>query len=111
VLVDGENYLVRSVDPGIFNHAHPDLVLDELTPGTRITVEGLSEKDFVVAVPEEPTEVEVRIGDRARVVAAPIDGVFIWTEERKVVVTQRARFDYVFRREELRQAVVLSRRG
>ena len=38
-----------------------------------------------------------------RKVDAPIDGLFLWVDERKLVVTQRARFRYSRRPEELRQ--------
>jgi hypothetical protein len=46
--------------------------------------------------------VRVVIGNEARAVEAPIDGLFLWADERKLVVTQRARFRYTRRPEELR---------
>ncbi|MFV8755110.1 DUF2169 domain-containing protein [Nannocystaceae bacterium ST9] len=106
VHVDGENYTVQRVDPGVFNHAHPDLVFDELPTGTPILIEGLRDQTIRLRVPPPPVEVEVRVGDQVRMIPAPIDGLFVWTDARKLVVTARARFDYVFQPKQLRQAIV-----
>jgi hypothetical protein len=111
VEVDPENYVVTRVDPGIFNHAHPDLVLDPLPPGTPIRIEGLHEAPISLRVPRAPAEVTVTIGERTHQVTAPIDGIFIWADAAKVVITQRARFSYEFRAGEIRRAAVTMRRG
>jgi hypothetical protein len=106
VEIDAEHYAVTRVDPGVFNHAHPELVFDELPSGTPIVIEGMREAAIRLWVPKSPAEVEVHVGDEIRVIPAPIDGLFIWTDVRKLVITQRARFDYVFAPKEIRQAIV-----
>jgi hypothetical protein len=106
VEIDPERYTVRRVDPGVFNHAHPELVFDELPSGTPITIEGMREAAIRLWVPKSPVEIEVRVGDEVRMIPAPIDGLFIWTDVRKLVITQRARFDYVFAPKQQRQAIV-----
>lgn len=111
VEIDPETARLTRVDPGIFNHAHPDLVFDALPPGTPIWIEGLDERSLALRVPEEPAAVEVTIGAKTRRVRAPIDGLFIWADAGKVVVTQRALFDYEFHPEEIRRAAVTMGRG
>lgn len=106
VEVDGERYVVTRIDPGVFNHAHPELVFDELPSGTPIIIEGMREAAIRLWVPKPPAEVEVHVGDEVRMIPAPIDGLFLWTDVRKLVITQRARFDYVFAPKQLRQAIV-----
>jgi hypothetical protein len=106
VEVDSEQYSVTRVDPGIFNHAHPDLVFEELPSGTPIVIEGMRETAIRLWVPKPPAAVEVQVGDELRQIPAPIDGLFLWTDVRKLVITQRARFDYVFVPDQLRQAIV-----
>jgi len=98
--------VIEQVGAGIFNHAHPDLVFEQLEEGTPITVEGLHETPIRVRVPRAPARVEVCIGPRSESLPAPIDGVFLWADARKLVVTQRARFSYVYRPEELRKVTV-----
>src|SRR5690606_27410150 len=110
VAVDPERYTVERVDPGIFNHAHPHLVFDELPAGTRISVEGLHERPIRLTVPEPPARIEVRIGEHVRPVPAPVDGLFLWIDAGKVVITQRARFGYVFQPEQVRRATVTMQR-
>jgi hypothetical protein len=106
VEIDAEQYSVVRVDPGVFNHAHPELVFDELLAGTPIHIEGMREAAIRLRVPAPPAEVEVHVGHDIRMIAAPIDGLFIWTDPRKLVITQRARFDYVHQPNQLRQAIV-----
>ncbi len=109
VKVDPERYAVVDIDPAIFNHAHPDLVQPELRPGTPIIIDGLRERSLSLRVPEPPARVHLQLGDERREITAPIDGVFLWTDARKLVITQRARFDYVYRGEQLRRVYVTPR--
>lgn len=106
VTLDAEQKRVTSVSPSLFNHAHPALVLDALPRGASIVVEGLASETLVCPVPSPPTEVEVAIGARCFALPAPIDGLFLWADSQKLVVTQRARFKYERRPEELRTVTV-----
>jgi hypothetical protein len=105
VIVDAETSEIADVRPAIFNHAHPEVVLPELAPGTPIAIEGLN-GDIAFAVPPEPVRIEIEVGERRERIAAPIDGVFVWADARKVVITQRARFAYEIVSEERRRAFV-----
>lgn len=111
VQVDPERYSVEQVRPGVFNHAHPDLVLDQIVPGTGVRIQGLGEQPIEFRIPKPPAHVAVTIGARTFDVAAPIDGVFVWADASKLVVTQRARFEYTFVHEEIRRAVVTPSRS
>lgn len=106
VMVDEASAEVRKVLPGLFNHAHPQLVLEQLVPGEAVQLEGLHPQPILFRVPRAPAAVDVRIGDRTRALEAPIDGLFLWADARKVVVTQRARFPYALRAEEPRSLTV-----
>jgi hypothetical protein len=102
VHVDPEVNRVDSISPSLFNHAHPDLVLNRVSPGAPIVLEGLSDRVVVCPVPSPPTRVEVNVGAERFELDAPIDGLFYWADDRKLVVTQRGRFKYTVRPEERR---------
>ena len=104
--IDPEHGSMTKVHPSIFNHAHPDLVFPSLATGERIRIDGLHDAPYVVQVPAPPALVRVQIGDVERELEAPIDGVFLWTDANKLVVTQRARFEYWLRHEEIRCVTV-----
>ena len=97
-----KSHEVETVRPSLFNHAHPDLVLDAARAGDRISIDGLREEVIDLTIPAPPTRVHLTVGAESREIVAPIDGLFIWTDQRKLVVTQRARFRYVRRPGELR---------
>jgi hypothetical protein len=109
ILSDPDTGEVRSVAPTLFNHAHPDLVLDRVQSGERISIDGLQERAVEVGVPAPPARIYLTLGTESRELDAPIDGLFIWTDERKLVVTQRARFRYPIRARELRTVHVYAR--
>lgn len=111
VEVDRERSVVTRIDPGVNNHAHPDLVFDALPPRCPIRIEGLHDAPIAFTMPEPPAAVEIVLGGVSGPVPAPIDGVFVWADAGKVVFTQRARFDYEFRPEEVRRVAVKMRDG
>jgi hypothetical protein len=104
--IDDDSKMVAKIHPRLFNHAHPNLVLEALVPGQPIVIEGLTERPLRLRVPEPPAWCELQLGARSTPVPAPIDGVFVWLDAKKVVVTQRARFGYEMRPKELRQVAV-----
>lgn len=93
---------VVSVSPTLFNHAHPDLVLDKVEDGERLKIDGLQDRPLEVSVPAPPARLHLTLGSESRELDAPIDGIFLWTDEHKLVITQRARFRYPIRPRELR---------
>jgi hypothetical protein len=106
VIVDQETGELTDVVPALFNHAHPELVLDTVAAGDRVAIDGLLDERVQVRVPSPPAAIEIAIAGGTRPVEAPIDGVFFWVDERKLVVTQRGRFRYELRPEELREVRV-----
>lgn len=106
VIVDDKTGAIREVRPGLFNHAHPEMVLDHLDYGTLIQLEGLGVNDLDFVVPPPPASVKVVLGTKETRVEAPVDGIFIWADERKLVITQRGRFTYRYEPYEERKAVV-----
>lgn len=99
---DSKTGEMESVSVSVFNHAHPDLVLDRAPTGEQVAVDGLIEERIDFRIPASPAVVDVTIAGNRLEVEAPIDGLFLWVDERKLVVTQRARFRYARRPEESR---------
>lgn len=106
VEVNPETNKVKRVLPSLFNHAHPDLVLDAAPSGKELRVDGLRPQPVRVRIPRPPGSVRVRVGGEEIDVPAPIDGVFVWCDDEKLVLTQRARLAYALRAEEHREATV-----
>lgn len=102
VVQDAKTGDLQSVRPSLFNHAHPDLVLEAVQPGEPILIDGLQDQPIQLGVPKPPAVVHLTVGAETRELDAPIDGIFVWTDQRKLVITQRARFRYVRRPRELR---------
>jgi hypothetical protein len=97
---------IERVRPLLFNHAHPDLIFSSLETGQEIRVDGLKEDPLTLLVPAAPASVVVRVAGEEKRVPAPIDGVFLWCDDSKVVFTQRARFAYDVYPEEHRHVSV-----
>lgn len=104
VKVDPKSGEILEVTPELFNQAHPELVLERLEPGTPVRVVGLSATPVQLAVPRERPRVEVRVGGSVSEAFGELDGLYLWLDSQRVVVTWRARFRYPVREEELRSA-------
>ena len=97
---------ILDITPELFNHAHPDLILERVDAGAPVQVSGLQNVPIAFAVPRERPRVEVQVGGATSEALGEIDGLFVWADAGRVVVTWRARFRYAVRREELRRAVL-----
>lgn len=106
VTIDPALAAVGDLSPVAFNNAHPALVLPEINPGDAIVVEGVYDHPLTVVVPRVMGSVRVQVGDTITEVATRIDGVFLWLDAARLVVTQRANFQYVRRDDELRVATL-----
>jgi hypothetical protein len=106
VKVDATTGDIQEIAPELFNHAHPDLILDAVDAGATVRVTGLRGAPIAFSVPRERPRVEVRVGDAVSDTLGALDGVFLWADADRVVVTWRARFRYAVRPEELRGAVL-----
>jgi len=106
VQIDDKTGTLADVRAALFNHAHPDLMLDAVDAGDRLVIDGLQEERVQVRIPPPPAAIEVAIAHETRAIDAPIDGIFFWVDARKLVVTQRARFQYALRPEDFREVRV-----
>ena len=104
VKADRQTGAVLDVSTELFNHAHPDLILERLGPGEALRVIGVRPRPVEVFTPRERPIVHVTVGSATTRAAGDVDGVFIWLDAARVVVTWRARFRYAIRQEELRSA-------
>ncbi len=106
VQVDDQKMTVKHVDPSLFNHAHPDLVVPALAPGEAIEIDGLSERPLTLTLPRNLLRLQIQVGAETFEATSRIDGAFVWVDAGKLVVTHRATFSYVFRPREVRHVTV-----
>lgn len=101
---DPKTGAVVDVSTELFNHAHPDLIVRRLDPGAVLRLTGVLPRPVDVATPRERPIVQIAEGTTSSEAAGELDGVFIWLDAARVVMTWRARFRYAVRNEELRSA-------
>ncbi len=92
----------QRVKPEFFQNAHPDLVFQELEPGTPITLEGMSAEPFAFSVPCVDVAVTVDLGENSYQPAGKLDTLCILPDERRLFVIHRTPFKYKVVPEELR---------
>jgi hypothetical protein len=104
VKVNPDNGEILDITPELFNHAHPDLIVPEVLPGAPVRVLGLGPRPLTFDVPRERPRIAVHLGSRVTEAFGDLDGLFLWSDASRLVVTWRARFRYAVRPEELRHA-------
>jgi len=107
ITIAADKKSIQSVSPLLFNNAHPKLVVDRISPSETIAVQGLDEKPLAITLPSVRLGLEVNTSVKKVDVESRIDGVYIWSDARKVVITNRANFSYQFQSEQTRQATLL----
>jgi hypothetical protein len=105
--IEVEDRELKRLLPRMFNSAHPALILPNVAPGAEVAVEGLAAEVLRFTIPAIGPSVEAHIGRTTQSPAPILDAVLVWADERKVVLTYRARFQYEFARGEARHVVVL----
>jgi len=87
----------------LYNNAHPSLVVRALSPGDVIQIDGMYDTPIAWRLPFEQLVLDVRIGEEAPFQAVgTLDGAWLWCDVGKLTLTHRARFNYRFRRGEVR---------
>ena len=72
-----------------FNQAHPALVLDAIAVGNHVDIEGMRQQRITFDVPRLPLALHWTCGTDGGVVALAIDGLYVWVDQQKVVVTHQ----------------------
>lgn len=111
VHVDPKLNVVTGVSPSIYNNAHPELIVPAVAPGDRIELTGVYEEPFAFSLPPTMGAMHVRVGDVAFEILTAIDGVSIWLDARRLVITQRANFRYRVRPREVRATTLTLHRA
>lgn len=106
VTIDPALGIVTGISPAAFNNAHPELVLPAIAPGERLELTGVLDQRVLCSLPHTTGNVRVRVGDHTFDVPTVIDGVYLWLDASRLVITQRANFNYVVRPEEARAATL-----
>ncbi len=106
VTVNAEAGALERVSPSVYNNAHPELVLPAIAPGAPVVLTGVYDEPFGFAVPRVTARAAVQVGAETFTVPTRIDGVHVWLDAARVVVTQRANFRYVARPKEVRVATL-----
>jgi hypothetical protein len=104
VQTDRKTGEILDISPELFNHAHPDLIVDRVDPGTPVRVIGMRPDPITIVLPRERPHVAVHVGSVVSEAVGEIDGVFMWLDADRLVITWRARFRYPVRHEEIRRA-------
>jgi hypothetical protein len=104
-----ENKNAIGISRKMFNHAHPAMVVPAISVGDRIEIEGMQSEPLIFEVPNLQMAVTWFCGREQGEVPLSIDGLFVWTDQRKVVITRRTRFRYPFRPNEPRRATLRAR--
>jgi len=100
---------VTGISRKAFNHAHPAMVVETITGGERVDIDGVRPRPISFDVPRLDLTLEWTCGAERGSARLEADGLFVWLDQEKVVVTYRARFRYPFRREQRRAATLVAR--
>jgi hypothetical protein len=103
VILDGDKN-IAGISRKAFNHAHPAMVVDAIAAGDRVDIEGVRQQRITFDVARPLLTLHWTCGSDSGTVALAMDGLYVWVDQQKVVVTQRARFHYPFRPGEVRFA-------
>jgi hypothetical protein len=106
VTLNRERTELTGIVPRLFNHAHPDLVVPSIRPGDTVEIDGARDAPVRFELPRTRAHAICWTAHERVDAPATIDGVFVWLDAARVVVTQRAHFQYVFRKGEPRGALV-----
>lgn len=95
---------VTGISRKAFNHAHPAMVVDTIAGGERVDIDGVRPRPISFDVPRLDLVLEWACGAERGSARLQPDGLFVWLDQEKVVMTYRARFRYPFLREQRRAA-------
>jgi hypothetical protein len=106
VSVDPDLNVISNISPAAFNNAHPQLVVPTVVPGQTFELFGVYDQRVSFALPRTTGNVHVRVGEQRFDVPTVIDGIYLWLDANRLVITQRANFHYVLRPEQIRVATL-----
>ncbi|MEO8770631.1 MAG: DUF2169 domain-containing protein [Ferruginibacter sp.] len=98
---------VTKIDTKIFNAAFPGMIINEILPGEKIIVEGMtSAKNFVMEIPDHDLFAAIKLGDKVTERPLKIDQVGIIPDKNEAFITYRFPFRYAFEAMQLRSVEV-----
>ena len=106
VALDPATGTLLNVYPSVFNNANPELVLPQIAPGAPVAMEGARDAPWTFQVPAVLGTVRVQMGEVTFAVTTRIDGVLVWLDTERVVVTQRGNFKYIVTPRQVRVATL-----
>ncbi|PRQ09743.1 DUF2169 domain-containing protein [Enhygromyxa salina] len=105
--IDPQLQAVSEISPSLFNNAHPELVMAAIAGGEQLELKGVRDDRIAFDLPVTRGKVRVSIGSDRFDVPTRVDGVYLWLEEERLVITQRANFNYTVHPEQVRIAALL----
>lgn len=102
----GDDHALAHIGPRVFNVAHPDMVVPSLEPGAAVSIDNVRDAPVRFELPHTRAHVVCWTAQERVDAPAAIDGVFVWLDAARVVITQRAHFHYVIRKGEPRGALI-----
>ncbi len=106
VEIDGER-MQQQIRPEIFQCAHPKLTFPEISPGSEVLVEGMTDNGLLrFSLPRLQAEINVQLGEKKYSNPGRIDTVCLFTEEKKFFLLYRNAFKYKFVPEQKRKTIL-----
>lgn len=98
---------IERLDDKFFNSAFPELIVDEVSIGDTIKVDGVTGGEaFSVTIPETILEIEVLLGDTKVKRKMNIDQVGLVPDKNQIFISYRYHFRYVIKPKEKREIVL-----
>ncbi len=87
---------LKKINARFFNTAFPKMIVTELLPGEKITIDGMtSQGNFVFEIPKHYISVKVKLGEKVKVRPLVLDQVGIIVDKHQAFITYRFPFRYI----------------
>lgn len=92
-----DTYRIKKIGAHFFNTAFPEMVIDGINAGEKISISGMTTEDgFVLEIPSQSLCIKIIIGNKVKERELKIDQVGIVPDKRQAFITYRFPFRYKF---------------
>lgn len=103
-----ENGLVNVIRPRFFNAAFPEMIIDNLNSGEKITISGVTlSGTYSFKIPIHKLQIKLSLGDMLIEEFLKIDQVGIVVDKNQAFITYRFPFKYIFREKQKRKCEIV----
>lgn len=98
---------ITKINTKLFNAAFPGMIVNEISPGEKIIIEGMTEtKDFAFEIPSHKLYAAIQLGNNTTERLIPLEQVAIIPEKNEAFITYRYPFRYALEALQLRTVTV-----